>query len=50
MDHRIGDNEARIGDNLIEAVHLASPILLWTITNSAEKRQKKPQTAVRTRN
>jgi hypothetical protein len=29
---------------------LASPILLWTITNSAEKRQKKPQTAVRTRN
>jgi hypothetical protein len=50
MDHRIGDNQARIGDNLIEAVHLESPIPLWTITNTAEKRQKKPQTAVRTRN
>lgn len=50
MDHRIGDNQARIGHNLIEAVHLASPIPLWTITNSAEKWQKKPQTAVRTRN
>jgi len=50
MDHRIGDNQAKIGDNLIEAVHLASPIPLWTITNSAAKQQKKPQAAVRTRN
>jgi hypothetical protein len=29
---------------------LASPIPLWTITSSAAKQQKKPQTAMRTRN